>query len=72
MLFYINFSFSHPYFNKPCGKWQTGIFYLLFVWSYAKLMLDDIGIQEFSGFEEAGLAVQPSAGWYAGQTIIRI
>jgi hypothetical protein len=35
-------------------------------------MLDDIGIQEFSGFEEAGLAVQPSAGWYAGQTIIRI
>lgn len=48
------------------------VFYLLFVWSYAKLVLDDIGIQEFSGFEEAGLAVQPSAGWYAGQTVIRI
>ena len=45
---------------------------MLFVWSYAKQVLDDIGIQEFSGFEEAGLAVQPSAGWYAGQTVIRI
>lgn len=30
------------------------------------------GIQEFSGFEETGLAVQPSVGWYAGQTVIRI
>lgn len=59
-------------FNKPFRKWQIGIFYLLFVWSYAKLVLDYIGIQEFSGFEEAGLAVQPSAGWYAGQTVIRI
>jgi hypothetical protein len=29
-------------FNKPFRKWQIGIFYLLFVWSYAKLMLDDI------------------------------
>ena len=45
---------------------------ILFVICDAKLVLDDIGIQEFSGFEEAGLAVQPSAGWYAGQTVIRI
>lgn len=45
---------------------------MLFVWSYAKLVLDYIVIQEFSGFEEAELAIQPSAGWYAGQTVIRI